>query len=160
MSLLVRKVSTNLKPIILFETKIYLSFLNQEPSTTMNTKSGRAPRKLPFFSIFLPKMITNLPRTNLDMVRIRLKPSFLIFITCSVVPCVTAVKNAISYLANIVEHPAAAWWFYRCLKAKICENLSVWLFFAWVLPKLVSFFLNCEFFFQWAFSQTLKKKAR
>ena len=93
----------------LFETKSYLSFLNQESSTTMNTKSGRAPRKLHFSSIFLSYLNTNLPRTNLDMVRIRLKPSFLIFITCSVVPCVTAVKNAISYLANIVEHPAAAW---------------------------------------------------
>ena len=109
MSLLVRKVKTNLKPRISFAIKSYLSFLNQELFTSVNTKSGRAPRKLHFSSIFLSYMNTNLPRTNLDMVRIRSKPSFLIFITCSVVPCVTAVKNAISYLANIVEHPAAAW---------------------------------------------------
>ena len=109
MSVLVRKVKTNLKPRISFAIKSYLSFLNQELFTSVNTKSGRAPRKLHFSSIFLSYMNTNLPRTNLDMVRIRLKPSFLIFITCSVVPCVTAVKNAISYLANIVEHPAAAW---------------------------------------------------
>ena len=109
MSLLVRKVKTNLKQRISFAIKSYLSFLNQELFTSVNTKSGRAPRKLHFSSIFLSYMNTNLPRTNLDMVRIRLKPSFLIFITCSVVPCVTAVKNAISYLANIVEHTAAAW---------------------------------------------------
>ena len=109
MSLLVRKVKTNLKPRISFAIKSYLSFLNQELFTSVNTKSGRAPRKLHFSSIFLSYMNTNLPRTNLDMVRIRLKPSFLIFITCSVAPPPTAVKNAISYLANIVEHPAAAW---------------------------------------------------
>ena len=103
MSLLVRKVSTNLKPRISFAKKSYLSFLNQDLFTSVNTKSGRAPRKLHFSSIFLSYMNTNLPRTNHDMVKIRLIPSFLIFITCSVVPCVTAVKNAISYLANIVQ---------------------------------------------------------
>ena len=52
MSLLVRKVSTNLKPIISFATESYLSFLNQELSTTVNTKSGRAPKIALFQHIF------------------------------------------------------------------------------------------------------------
>ena len=85
----------------------YLCFSNQELPTTVSTKSGCAPRKLHFSSIFVSYMITNLPRTILDKVSDRLTSSFLIFITYSFDPSPVPVKNAISYLANIVGPPAA-----------------------------------------------------
>ena len=50
------------------------------------------------------------------------------------------------------------YWCYCCYIEKICENLSFWLFLAWVLPKTVSFLKFVSSFSSEFFSKRSKKK--
>ena len=49
------------------------------------------------------------------------------------------------------------YWCYCCYIEKICENLSFWLFLAWVLPKTVSFLKFVSSFSSEFFSKRSKK---